>query len=114
MIIKWSKTLQNRQQSRTTSIPNLGQSALCPITALQLVFQQYPADKNSPLFSQWNKGILIPLTDSLARKHMKQVSVVLQIQPPLTFHLFRKSATIWAFHNGIPNAANYATWHVEF
>ena len=101
VIIKWSKTLQDRQHSRTISIPNLGQSPLCPISALQLMFQEFPADKNSPLFCQWKLGNLIPLTDSAARKHLQQVSVILQIHPPLTFHLFRKSATTWAFHNGV-------------
>ena len=102
VIIKRSNTLQDRQQSRTISIPNLGQSPLCPITALQIMFQKFPADINSPLFCQWRLGKLIPLTDSVARKHLKQVSSILQITPPLTFHLFRKSATTWAFHNGVP------------
>ena len=102
VIIKWLKTLQNRQQSRTIFIPNLGQPPLCPITALQLMFQKFPANKNSPLFCQWRLGHLVPLTDSVARKHLKHVSLILRINPPLTFHLFRKSATTWAFHNGVP------------
>ena len=78
------------------------------------MFQQFPADKNSPLFCQWKHGNLIPLTDSVARKHLKQVSVVLQIQPPLTFHLFRKSATTGTFYNGVPMQEIYSAWHMEF
>ena len=112
IIIKWTKTLQDRQQSRTISIPHLGDSLLCPIKALQLMFQKYPAEKNSPLFLQCRQGSLVPLTDSVARKHLKRVSLLLQIQPPLTFHLFRKSATTWAFHNGVPmnQIMQHGTW----
>ena len=112
VIIKWTKTLQDRQQSRTISIPNLGHSMLCPIKALQLMFQKFPAQKNSPLFLQAKQGTFLPLTDSIARKHLKQVSLLLCIQPPLTFHLFRKSATTWAFHNGVPmqQIMQHGTW----
>ena len=112
VIIKWTKTLQDRQQSRTISIPNLGHSMLCPIKALQLMFQKFPAQKNSPLFLQAKQGTFLPLTDSIARKHLKQVSLLLRIQPPLTFHLFHKSATTWAFHNGVPmqQIMQHGTW----
>ena len=112
VVIKWTKTLQDRQQSRTISIPHLGDSMLCPIKALQLMFQKFPADKNSPLFLQDKQGTLVPLTDSIARKHLKQVSSLLSVEPPLTFHLFRKSATTWAFHNGVPmqQIMQHGTW----
>ena len=112
VIIKWTKTLQDRKQSRTISIPDLGASMLCPIKALQLMCQKFPADKNCPLFLQDKQGILVPLTDSIARKHLKQVSSLLNIEPPLTFHLFRKSATTWAFHNGVPmhQIMHHGTW----
>ena len=68
VIIKWSKTLQDKQQSRTISISQLGASPLCSIQALQIMFQQFPASKNLPLFYQWKHGNLVPLTDSVARK----------------------------------------------
>ena len=84
------------------SIPHLGASTLCPITALQTMFQKFPASKNQPLFLLHRHGHLTPLTDSVARKHLKQVSTMLQIHPPLTFHMFRKSATTWAFQRGVP------------
>ena len=67
VIVKWSKTLQDRQQSRTISISQLGASPLFSIQALQIMFQQFPASKNQPLFYQWKHGNLVPLTDSVAR-----------------------------------------------
>ena len=90
IIIKWSKTLQDRQSFTTVTIPDLDRSPLCPIKAL---FAVVPASKNAPLFCLSKNANVTPLTDSVARKHLKQVSTVLQIDPPLTFHLFRKSAT---------------------
>ena len=82
IIIKWSKTLQDRQQSCTISIPYLGSSVLCPVTALQAMFCQFPASKDQPLFSLGKHGSVVPLTDSVARKHLKQVSSLLHIDPP--------------------------------
>ena len=51
VIVKWSKTLQDRKQMATITIPDLGNSPLCPIKALLSMFQDLPADKNSPLFN---------------------------------------------------------------
>ena len=97
IIIEWSKTLQDRQSFTTVTIPDLANSPLCPIKALQHMLAVLRAAKNAPLFRLSSNGIVIPLTDSVARKHLKQVSTA-----PLTFHLFRKSATMWAFHQGVP------------
>ena len=101
-IIKWSKTPQDRKSCTTITIPFLASSPLCPVTAVQAMFAAIPASKNDPLFSLLKGGAVVPLTDSVARKHLKQVSTVLNIHPSLTFHTFRRSATTWAFHNGVP------------
>ena len=101
VIVKWSKTMQNRRETTTITIPHLGRSILCPITALRNMFAVVPASKNSPLFSICRNGVLLPLADSAARKHLKAVSSLLNISPHLTFHVFRPSATTWVFHNGV-------------
>ena len=87
---------------QTISIPDLGPSPLCPIQALQGIFHAFPASKTSHLFCMWRDSELIPLTDSVARKHLKWVSSIVHINPSLTFHMFRKSATTLAFHKGVP------------
>ena len=112
IIVKWSKTMQNRKDTSTISIPMLGRSALCPVAALQQMFAQIPASKNSPLFVLQVNGINVPLADSAARKHLKLVSAVLQVSPHFTFHSFRKSATTWAFHNGVSlqEIMKHGTW----
>ena len=54
--VKWSKTMQNRRETSTISIPMLGKSALCPIAALQQMFIRIPASKKFSTFcipKQW-------------------------------------------------------------
>ena len=112
VIVKWTKTLQDRKQMATITIPSLGDSPLCPVKALINMFQDLPADKNSPLFCITKKSALVPLTDSVARKHLKQVYSFLSISPTLTFYMFRKSATTWAFDKGVPlqDIIQHGTW----
>ena len=93
VIVKWSKTFQDRKQMATIRIPDLGASPLCPVKNLSKMIKEYPAHKNSPLFLIPKRSGLMPLTDSMARKHLKKVSSLISISPSLTFHMFRKSAT---------------------
>ena len=112
IIIKWSKTIQNRRDTVTISVPSLGDSPLCPHRALKAMLLQLPGSSNDPLFQIPKNGGLVPLTDSATRKHLKKVSMVLQLAPPLTFHLFCRSGTTWAFQHGVPiqDIMSHGTW----
>ena len=109
VVIKWSKTLQDRKNFQTISIPDPGSSLLCPIQALNNMFKALPA---SPLFCIWRDSEISPVTDLVARKHLKRVSSILDVDLSLTFHMFRKSATTWAFHKGMPmqDIMQHGTW----
>ena len=50
ILIKWSKTFQDRVKTTTIDIPSLGASQLCPVTALSHMLATYPSDQDSPLF----------------------------------------------------------------
>ena len=50
LLIKWSKTLQNRKDIVTIPIPSLGKSLLCPMAALDRMIQLYTVSDNEPLF----------------------------------------------------------------
>ena len=102
MIIKWSKTIQNRTDIETIAIPALGRSPLCPIAAIKELLHTYPGSDNDPLFMIYNKQYLIVLTDSMARKHLKNISQTLHLKLHLIFHSFRRAASTWAFHHGVP------------
>ena len=112
LIIKWSKTLQDRKTFATVTIPVLGQSIWCPVAALQTMFNKVPGSSNDPLFQIFTAGRWAPLTDSRARKHLKHVSYLLNLQPPLTFHDFRRAGTSWGFNHGVPveHLMQHGTW----
>ena len=112
IIVKWSKTLQDRKETKTIVIPQLGNSPLCPITALKAMYALYPGSKNDPLFIVSKSSPVVPLSDSTARKHLQKVSSSLHINPSLTFHTFRRSGTTWAFQNGvhIQDIMAHGTW----
>ena len=90
IVVKWSKTLQDRVKTTTVDIPYLGASALCPIAALERMLAAHPAHLDSPLFQIPQADLLSPLTDSAARKHLKQMSSLLGLHRSLTFHDFRR------------------------
>ena len=50
LIIKWSKTIQNRRDIVTLPLPFLESSILFPIAALNKMITLYPASLNDPLF----------------------------------------------------------------
>ena len=102
VIIKWSKTMQNRQELRTISLPMLGLSPLCPAMALRSLLAWIPGDANAPLFQIRRTHASIPLTDSVACRHLHSVSDGLNLSPHLTFYDFRRSGATWAFHHGVP------------
>ena len=53
ILIKWSKTLQNRQDTTTISLPYLGASPLCPVAALRALIAKYLGHNNDPLLHLW-------------------------------------------------------------
>ena len=112
ILIKWSKTIQNRQEIKTIVIPLLHGTPICPVQAVRHMLAAYPDHDNAPLFQIPSGSSLIPLTDSKARKHLKNISLLLQITPTLTFHMFRKGGTTWAFNHGVPieNIMQHGTW----
>ena len=71
-----------------------------------------PASPNDPLFTVPRHNNLVPLTDSVARKHLKNASQVLNISPTLTFHAFRRAGASWAFDHGVPveHIMKHGTW----
>ena len=112
LLIKWSKTMQNRRDFVTISLPDLAGSHLCPVSALKATFQFFPGSENSPVFVIPRSKGLVPLTDSVARKHLKDMSGFLGLNPSLTFHDFRRGGAAWAFQNGVPleHIMNHGIW----
>ena len=102
VVLKWSKTMQGRARIATISISALGHSRLCPWTALKDMLDHTSLDQDLPLFQVPSLNGTIPLTDSVARKHLKDVSRCLGFSKPFTFHDFRPGGATWAFRHGVP------------
>ena len=102
VVVKWSKTLQDRCKMTSVSLPNLGASPLCPIAALKDMSKFNAIDNDKPLFQICQHFVFVPLTDSYARKHLKKVSQLLKLPNPITFHDFRRGGATWAFRHGVP------------
>ena len=107
ILIKWSKTFQERVKSTTIDVPQL-----CPVKALTHMITAYPSDNDSPLFQIHYGHAVRPLTDSDAMKHLKYVSSLLGLSRSLTFHDFRRGGASWAFKHGVPdqNIQAQDTW----
>ena len=102
IIIKWSKTLQDRKKVATVTIPALGASPLCPLNALKKLLHIHPLTDDHPLFIFYKQGRPVTLTDSMARKHLKHISCLLGLPKHYTFHDFRRGGATWAFRHGVP------------
>ena len=50
LLVKWYKTLQNRQNTTTIPLPLLGSSPMCPVSALKALIQRYLDHNNAPVF----------------------------------------------------------------
>ena len=90
VLLKWSKTIQDRKTTQTIPLPHLEASPLCPLSAILAMTHEIVAKANDPLFIVPSPN-QVPLTDSVARKHLKKISTAL--------HAFRR--------------AHYETWHLE-
>ena len=112
LVIKWSKTMQNRKDFTTVSLPNLAGLNLCPIMALKIMFATFKGTDNSPVFLIPRSKGLVPLTDSVARKHLKDFFKALSLSKVLTFHDFRRGGAAWAFFQGVPleHIMKHGTW----
>ena len=102
ILLKWSKTFQDRVKTTTVNIPVLGASALCPVKALRAMIACNPLDQDSLLFQVPHGHTYKPLTDSAARKHLKSVSTLWALPRSLTFHDFRRGGASWAYVHGVP------------
>ena len=101
LLIKYYKTMQNRKDFATISPPDLAGCQLCPALALKVMFQRFPGPENSPVFVIPRSKGLVPLIDSVACKHLKDISKSLGLKTSLTFHDFRRAGAAWGFQHGV-------------
>ena len=103
IILKWSKTIQDRLSHQVVQIPSLKAGDICPVTALHIMLSSpvtYIVNKNSPLFADPQTGYT--LTEGKVRTHLAQVLNIIGLPPHfITFHSFRRSGVTWAFNHNV-------------
>ena len=112
LVVIWSKTMQNRNEFATIPLPDLQHSSLCLVTALRTLLQAFPGDSNSPVFVIPRQRKWVPLTDSVARKHVKNICKALGLQKALTFHDSEGLGLLGLSSRG-SFGTHYETWDLE-
>ena len=98
LLIKWSKSMQNRNKAMLIKLPSIFDRQICPVYHVHKLLQITPGHQDSPLFQIEVHGTWVPLTDSRVRKHFKSILTFLQLHDRnITFHSFRKSGASLAF-----------------
>ena len=113
ILIKWTKTIQQRDTVQCITLPKLRDNSICPFIAIKSLFNLYPMSPHASLFQVSTPSGLVPLTDSRVRKTLKNINRKLGYNPAhFTFHDFRRSGATFAFNAQIPIQAikRHGTW----
>ena len=116
ILLKWSKTIQYRDQFKLIVLPKLGDSAICPYQALQKIMHLYNPGQNAPLFQIKTAAGWQVLTDTRVRKNLAKINVAMNLPSNFyTFHAFRRSGASLAYELGIPvrEIKEHGTWASE-
>ena len=97
ILIKWSKTMQNRDAVQVISLPKVSNRAICPYRALRALNKLYPMSDSDSVFQISTSSGWQPLTDSRVRKTLKSINMTLGLDPSFfTYHSFRRSGATFA------------------
>ena len=103
VLVKWSKTIQTRDQVKIISLPHLASSPLCPYRALKALYKLYNPSGSDPLFQYKYSSAWKVLIDSKIRKTLSLINKKLHCSPHFfTFHAFWRSGASLAFNANVP------------
>ena len=99
VLIKWSKTMQDRNTVQVISLPRVSNRAICPFKALRALSRLYPMTETHPVFQVKMPSGWQPLTDSRVRKALKSINMALGLNPHFfTYHSFCRSGATFAYN----------------
>ena len=111
LLLKWSKTIQYRDEYRIISLPKLGASTICPYRALRNITDLYNPGSQAPLFQICTAAGWQVLTDSRIRKVLANINQHMQLPSNFyTFHAFRRSGASLAYDNYVKEIKEHGTW----
>ena len=113
LLLKWSKTIQYRDEYRLISLPKLGASTICPYRALRNIMDLYNPGSQAALFQIRTAAGWQVLTDSRIRKVLANINQHMQLPSNFyTFHAFRRSGASLAYDIDVPvkEIKEHGTW----
>ena len=103
VILKWSKTIQDRNKIHLLSLPRVSGSNLCPYIACKQAIRMYLPGPNDPLFQIKCGASWQVLTDTRIRKFLAKINLKLGLsRSHYTFHSFRRSGATLAYNSQVP------------
>ena len=116
LLLKWSKTIQYRDEYKMVTIPKLGVSPICPYRALKKIMALYNPGQNEPLFQVQTAAGWQVLTDTRIKKTLAKINLAIDLPSNYyTFHAFRRSGASLAYDLDIPvkEIKEHGTWASE-
>ena len=114
LLIKWTKTIQNRDSIRILKVPSLGNSPICPVKAIKNVLARTSGNENTPLFQNKNeRAQWVTLTDTKVRRNFATILQRLGMSKnDMSLHTFRHSGATLAFNSNasLQSIQSHGTW----
>ena len=113
IMVKWTKTMQNRDTVKVICLPKLKNSVICLFRALKVLCKLYPMSASTSVFQVQGKSGWQSLTDTKVRKCLKAINVSLGLNTHFfTFHSFRRSGATFAYnsHMSIQQIKLHGPW----
>ena len=112
LILKWTKTMQDKKACHVIQLPEINNYFLCPIRALKALLASIILPSTAPLFAN-----LVYPNNQVIDTHIRDVlKAVLNHRNISTtghgFHTFRHSGATFAFDNNVPlqNIMSHGLW----
>lgn len=101
LIIKWSKTIQFKQEPVKVFIPRRRGHPLCPVRALFLALERAPRDPDSPALGYQYDGSFRPLTPVVFLEVLREALGAGGVDPgDYAGHSFRRGGATWLHRCG--------------
>ena len=116
ILLKWSKTMQDRDKCQILSLPKLKLPLLCPYRALWNILKLYKPADCDPLFQIPSATGFHVLIDSRIRKTLARLNVKMGFPSNyFTFHTFRRSGATLAYNSNvsIQKIKHHGSWTLE-
>ena len=112
LILKWTKTMQDRKSHHVIQLPTISNKYLCPVQALRALLRSRTLSPQHPLFASISPPHR-PIIDTHIRDVLKNILISRNISPSSHgFHTFRRSGATFAFDHSVPlqNIMSHGLW----